>query len=175
MSTTNAPRPVSRLTTKATPQLNRETFRTSREMDFFSQKELVTQTGHEMPEWPLVVAKELLDNALDACDEFEIPVIDVIADAAGITAKDNGPGLPDAASRAHGLLFCTSNREAYVAPDRGARGTPSRHCCHAAGDRPGRWPVHRRVRRQASRHHLRSRSDFPTGVGQRRSDRPAKM
>ena len=31
--------------------LVRETFQTSREMDFFSEKELVTQTGHGRDEW----------------------------------------------------------------------------------------------------------------------------
>lgn len=39
--------------------LNRTTFRTSRAMDFFSEKELTTQTGHGIEEWPLVVVKEL--------------------------------------------------------------------------------------------------------------------
>jgi DNA topoisomerase VI subunit B len=65
-------------------------------MDFFSEKELVTQSGHEINEWPLVVVKELVDNALDACEETDIPpVIDMTADAAGITVRDNGPGLPE--------------------------------------------------------------------------------
>src|SRR5262245_13727254 len=77
--------------------LRRTTFRTSREMDFFSEKELVTQTGHQVDEWHLVIAKELIDNSLDACEDAEVaPVIDVTADAAGITVRDNGPGLPEA-------------------------------------------------------------------------------
>jgi hypothetical protein len=68
---------------KTTPTvLNRTTFRTSREMDFFSKKELVTQTGHSVDEWPLVVVKEMIDNALDACEEADIPpAIEVSADA----------------------------------------------------------------------------------------------
>ena len=45
-------------------KLQRETFVTSREMDFFSEKELTTQTGHDVSEWPLVIVKELIDNAL---------------------------------------------------------------------------------------------------------------
>ncbi len=40
------------------PRLARTTFTTSREMDFFSEKELVTQTGHEIVDWPLVFIKE---------------------------------------------------------------------------------------------------------------------
>ncbi len=45
--------------------LNRTTFRTSREMDFFSEKELVAQTGHPMQEWPCVILKELMDQRFE--------------------------------------------------------------------------------------------------------------
>jgi hypothetical protein len=93
-------------------------------MDFFSAKELVTQTGHEIREWPLVCVKELLDNSLDACEEADIsPALEVTADAGGIAVSDNGPGLPES-TLAGALNFSirASNREAYVAPDRGAQG-----------------------------------------------------
>jgi len=105
-------------------RLERTTFQTSREMDFFSEKELITQTGHDVREWPLVIVKELIDNALDACEEGDIvPVIHVRADATGITVTDNGPGIPEATLR--GVMDFTirvSNREAYVSPCRGAQG-----------------------------------------------------
>ncbi|WP_145376934.1 hypothetical protein [Symmachiella dynata] len=104
--------------------LERTTFQTSREMDFFSEKELTTQTGHGIQEWPLVVIKELTDNALDACEQADVtPVIHIACDAGGITVQDNGPGLPEA-TLAGALDFTVraSNREAYVAPDRGAQG-----------------------------------------------------
>jgi DNA topoisomerase VI subunit B len=93
-------------------------------MDFFSEKELVTQTGHEISDWSLVFAKEVIDNSLDACDEADIaPVIEVTADASGITVKDNGPGLPEnTLGAAMDFTIRASNREAYVAPDRGAQG-----------------------------------------------------
>lgn len=118
----NCSPPKSRNLTKAT--LKRETFRTSREMDFLSLKELVAQTGHDVEEWPLVALKELLDNALDACEEADIaPEITVEADANGISVCDNGPGLADCTIKSV-LDFSVrvSNREAYVAPDRGAQG-----------------------------------------------------
>jgi hypothetical protein len=108
----------------AAKKLNRTTFQTSREMDFFSERELVTQTGHEIREWPLVVVKELLDNAIDAAEEADIaPVIDVIADPSGITVRDNGRGLPEK-TLAGALNFSVraSSREAYVSPCRGAQG-----------------------------------------------------
>jgi DNA topoisomerase VI subunit B len=106
------------------PQLSRTTFRTSREMDFFTERELVTQTGHGREEWPLVIVKELIDNALDASEEAGVPpIIGVTADPCGITLSDNGPGLPEATLR--GQLDFTvrvSSREAYVSPCRGSQG-----------------------------------------------------
>jgi hypothetical protein len=109
---------------ETSPRLNRVTFRTSREMDFFSERELVTQTGHGIEEWPFVIVKELVDNALDAAEEADVaPVIEVAADASGITVWDNGPGLPEATLRgAMDFTVRASNREAYVSPCRGAQG-----------------------------------------------------
>ena len=104
--------------------LQRQTFRTSRLLDFFSEKELVAQTGHYVSDWPLVVVKELIDNALDACEETGVaPMISVTVNEAGIEVTDNGPGLP--ADTIKGVLDYTvrvSSREAYVSPTRGAQG-----------------------------------------------------
>src|SRR5215813_7281842 len=110
--------------TKREPGLQRETFRTSRLLDFCSEKELVAQTGHRPAQWPLVVLKELLDNALDACEEAGIaPKVAIAVDKTGITVADNGPGLP--AETVKGVLdfnVRVSSREAYVSPTRGAQG-----------------------------------------------------
>ena len=104
--------------------LERATLRTSRLLDFASEKELVAQTGHPVSAWPLVILKELIDNGIDACEEAGIaPVISVTVDDAGITVEDNGPGIP--ASTIEGVLDFTvrvSSREAYVSPTRGAQG-----------------------------------------------------
>src|ERR671914_380785 len=104
--------------------LERTTFKTSRLLDFCSEKELVAQTGHQKADWPLVVLKELMDNALDACEEEGIaPEISVTVDSQGITVADNGPGLPEETIK--NILDYTirvSSREAYMAPDRGAQG-----------------------------------------------------
>jgi DNA topoisomerase VI subunit B len=109
---------------RASQKLSRTTFITSRTMDFFNEKELVTQTGHPRHEWPLVFVKEMVDNALDACDEADVPpVIAITCDARGIAVADNGPGLPESTlARAMDFSVRASNREAYVAPDRGAQG-----------------------------------------------------
>jgi DNA topoisomerase VI subunit B len=109
---------------RSDPTLKRTTFRTSREMDFFSEKELTTQTGHSIDEWPLVFIKETFDNALDACEEAGVaPEIEIEADAGGISVRDNGPGIPEQTlAGAMDFTVRASNREMYVAPDRGAQG-----------------------------------------------------
>src|SRR5262249_6929980 len=99
-------------------------FRTSRLLDFFSMKELTAQIGHGPKDWPLVVIKELLDNALDAAEESQIaPKVAVTITAAGITVTDNGPGIPvDTVAGILDFDVRVSSREAYVAPCRGAQG-----------------------------------------------------
>ena len=105
-------------------QLERTTFATSRLLDFCSEKELTAQIGHDTDDWPLVVLKELIDNALDACEEANVaPEIAVKVDLDGITISDNGPGIPgETITGAMDYSVKVSNREAYVAPDRGAQG-----------------------------------------------------
>ena len=55
--------------TRPGPRLERTTFHTNRSLDFCNEKGLITETGHEPELWPLVVVKELIDNALDAAME----------------------------------------------------------------------------------------------------------
>jgi DNA topoisomerase VI subunit B len=108
----------------AARKLNRETFRTSRLMDFCSVKELTAQTGHQPAVWPIVALKEMMDNALDACEDAAIdPVVSVRVDDQGITVSDNGPGIPPETVK--GVLdfdVRVSSREAYISPTRGAQG-----------------------------------------------------
>ena len=109
---------------RKTPILKRTTFRTSRLLDFASEKELVAQTGHRREAWPLVIFKELGDNGVDSCEEAGIaPSIAVTVDKTGIKMADNGPGIP-AETVEHILDFTVrvSSREAYVSPTRGAQG-----------------------------------------------------
>ena len=105
-------------------KLTRTTFRTSRLLDYFSEKELVNQTGQPRENWPLVLIKELLDNALDACEEHGVaPDIRVTVDDQGVEVSDNGPGIPR--ETVQGVLdfsIRVSSREAYVSPTRGAQG-----------------------------------------------------
>jgi len=105
-------------------RLQRETFRTSRLLDFASPKELIAQTGHQPAQWPLVVIKEAIDNEIDACEERGIvPEITVVANAIGITVIGNGPGIPsETVKRVLDFTVRVSSREAYVSPTRGAQG-----------------------------------------------------
>jgi hypothetical protein len=97
-------------------KLTRVPFTVSRLMEFCNRRELVNQTGHDVWEWPLVIEKELFDNALDACEEAEIaPVISVTVKPGSIVIEDNGPGIP--AKTIVGVLDYSvrvSSRKAYA-------------------------------------------------------------
>jgi hypothetical protein len=105
-------------------KLTQVPFTVSRLMEFCNKRELTNQTGHGAFEWPLVILKELVDNALDAAEEAEIaPVISVTVKPGSIVIEDNGPGIP--AKTIESVLdysIRVSSREAYVSPTRGAQG-----------------------------------------------------
>jgi DNA topoisomerase VI subunit B len=105
-------------------RLQRQALRTSRLLDFCSEKELVAQTSHERAAWPLVVLKELADNALDACENQGVPpVLAVTVDQTGIRVADNGPGIAaDVVADVLDFAVRVSDKEHYVSPTRGAQG-----------------------------------------------------
>jgi len=109
---------------RARRTVHRETFRTPRLLDFCSERELVKQIGHPVDQWPLVVLKELIDNALDNVEEADIaPEIRVEVTDGQIVISDNGSGIP--AETISGILDFSvrvSSREAYCSPTRGAQG-----------------------------------------------------
>src|SRR5215471_7979110 len=79
---------------KVEPKLTRVAFKVSRLMEFCTLRELVNQTGHSVYDWALVVLKELMDNALDACEESErAPVISIDVKDGSITIQDNAEGI----------------------------------------------------------------------------------
>ena len=117
-------------------KIERVAFTTSRLMEFCTEKDLVAQTGHQSYEWPRVIAKELVDNGIDACEEAEVaPVIKVTiktgnaksrrraAKPTRIVVEDNGPGIPP--ETIAGIIDYdkrVSSREAYISPTRGRQG-----------------------------------------------------
>jgi DNA topoisomerase VI subunit B len=110
--------------TKVHHRLERETFKTSRLLDFCCRAELTKQIGHPVDQWPLVVLKELIDNATDAAEEAgTAPVIRVEVTDKAIVITDTGPGIPP--ETVDGILdfaVRVSSREAYASPTRGAQG-----------------------------------------------------
>jgi len=108
--------------------VQRETFATSRRLEFLSVPELEKQSGYTRDRWPEVIIKELIDNALDACEEAGVaPEITVAITDNCIVVEDNGPGMP--ASTVAGIVNLderVSSRQAYMAPDRGAQGNATK-------------------------------------------------
>jgi DNA topoisomerase VI subunit B len=84
----------------------------------------VNQTGHAAEDWPLVVLKELVDNAVDACEESgTTPLVSITVASGKVTVSDNGPGIaPQVVKKILDYNVRVSSREAYVSPTRGAQG-----------------------------------------------------
>jgi DNA topoisomerase VI subunit B len=108
----------------ASAKLDRQLFETSRELEFFTVKELQMQIGYDQHRWPAALLKELIDNALDACEVAGIaPEIEVTTDEDSFSVKDNGPGLPESTMlRSMDYLVRVSDKAYYVSPTRGQMG-----------------------------------------------------
>jgi signal transduction histidine kinase len=67
----------------------------SRLAEFATVDELTKQIGHAVEDWPLVIAKELIDNAVDEAEEAGVPPqIEVVVEPSCITVADRGRGIP---------------------------------------------------------------------------------
>ena len=110
-------------TAKVIP-IERTAFETSRDLDFFTEAGLVSQVGYGPELWPIVVAKELIDNALDACESKDIaPEIVVTLAANSLEVADNGPGIPaHIIERSVNYKSRISDKRHYVSPTRGQLG-----------------------------------------------------
>jgi DNA topoisomerase VI subunit B len=104
--------------------LQRTAFSTSRMLEFFSEKELTMQIGHDRAFWPIALIKELIDNALDACESAGIaPEIRVTVEEDAVSVQDNGPGLPySVLERSLDYSIRVSDKAHYVSPTRGQLG-----------------------------------------------------
>src|SRR5215471_10987185 len=103
----------------------RVAFTTSRELEFFTESELTTQIGYCKGLWPLVLTKELIDNAIDACETAGTGAIEIVVqlDKDWISVSDNGPGLSGKIIK--GVLDYSSrisDKKHYIAPTRGQLG-----------------------------------------------------
>jgi DNA topoisomerase VI subunit B len=106
--------------------LARKTFTVSRLSEFVSTLELVKQIGHAVEQWPEVVIKESVDNALDEAEEAGIaPKVEVAVNTANltITVTDHGRGVsPETVEGLVDLAQKVSSRAGYVSPTRGQQG-----------------------------------------------------
>ena len=104
--------------------LQRKAFTISRLAEFVSESELVKQIGHPVADWPLVIAKEAVDNALDEAEEAGVPpVIEIAVEPGSITISDQGRGIPaETVEKLIDYSARTSSRAAYASPTRGAQG-----------------------------------------------------
>ena len=104
--------------------LNRQTFTFSRELEFFSEKELTTQIGLPSEYWLSVILKELLDNALDGCETAGVsPDITVSIIDDSICIEDNGNGIaPEVVTKILDFTTRTSDKVIYCSPSRGQQG-----------------------------------------------------
>ena len=112
-----------------TEVLQRKAFTISRLAEFVSESELVKQIGHPVADWPLVILKEGIDNALDEAEEAGVaPDIEITVSAieglpGSISIFDRGRGIPAATvEKLTGYSARTSSRAAYASPTRGAQG-----------------------------------------------------
>src|SRR5262245_40053959 len=96
--------------------LTRTTFEMSRALEFFTERELQMQFGFSRALWPIARTKELVDNALDACETAGVsPEITVRLDGSTQTVHDNGPGLPATTlQRSLDYLVRVSDKAHYV-------------------------------------------------------------
>jgi len=104
--------------------LERTVFETSRSLEYFSEKELRAQIGHDKNFWPIALLRELIDNSLDSCENKGIsPVIEIEGTDEYISVQDNGPGIPiDIIKKSQDYLFRISDKAYYISPTRGQMG-----------------------------------------------------
>src|SRR5215213_1698306 len=112
-------------------KLERTTFESSRTAEYFDARQLSTLTGVPASEFASVCLKELLDNALDACETAGVaPKATVTVESEGaasgairIRISDNGPGIPsEVVRKVLNYNVRVSDKAAYRSPTRGAQG-----------------------------------------------------
>src|SRR5215217_2878849 len=110
-------------------KLERTTFESSRAGEYFDARELQTQTGQPVSNFATVALKELLDNALDACEmsgvapEVSVGVHEGDGDSIRLAVSDNGPGIPpETVRKILNFNTRTSDKAVYRSPTRGAQG-----------------------------------------------------
>jgi len=93
---------------------------------YINPQVLPQQTGCDLSDLDDFILKELVDNALDACDETSTPTVDIVFDTdqfLTLTVKDNGIGLTqDRVEKIMDFNKSYSTKSYYKYPTRGALG-----------------------------------------------------
>ena len=146
----------------------RITFEIPQASDYFTPRGLQAMTGQPLRRFMSVVVKELLDNAIDACERKGVaPCLTVAVDSVSagqiqITVADNGPGIPpDVARQLLTFETRTSDKAAYRSPTRGAQGNALKTVLGIPCALGLRVPL--LIEAQAVRHTLHAWTD-PAGV-----------
>jgi len=109
-------------------KLDRTTFESSREGEYFDARQLSALTGVPQEQFASVCLKELVDNALDACETAQVaPEVGVEVEREDgvlrLSISDNGPGLPpEVVGKVLDYSIRVSDKAAYRSPTRGAQG-----------------------------------------------------
>jgi len=113
-------------------QFERSVFAKSRTLEFFDDKELSMQLGPRH-RWAVNMIKELIDNALDACEYAKVnPEIILTVDENYFSIHDNGCGMPEnTIKKSLDYLVRVSDKNGYIAPTRGQLGNANK-CIFAA-------------------------------------------
>jgi DNA topoisomerase VI subunit B len=110
--------------------LHRELFAMPRAGEFFDLRALQAQTGRTLDKFADVVVKELVDNALDACESSgrrpDVFLGVEESEESGpqmITVGDNGPGMTtELLDQLLDFSLLVSDKSAYRSPTRGSQG-----------------------------------------------------
>ncbi len=116
-----------------TKQLNRQTLKTDRLLEFFSEKELTTQIGQGKEKWVSALLKELIDNGLDECEKSgKQPRIEISVSDNSFSVSDNGSGLSKSIiEKSLDYKIRVSDKNYYSSPTRGQLGNALK-CIYAA-------------------------------------------
>jgi DNA topoisomerase VI subunit B len=142
-----------------TPKLERTTFEVSRASEYFDARQLSALTGVPASAFASVCLKELVDNALDACETARVaPVVNVEVErddeTIRLTVSDNGPGIPpEVVKKVLDYNIRVSDKAAYRSPTRGAQGNALKTVVgipYALGGREPLIVAARRVKHQVA-------------------------
>lgn len=149
-------------------QLQRQIFEISRAAEYFTVRELQAQTGQLEENFAQVVLKELVDNALDACETAgvtpEITIEISSQDTITMAVSDNGSGLPpETIRRILNFSTRTSDKAVYRSPTRGAQGNALKTILGIPQALGSQDPVI--IESQGVRHTIRARIDPAGNLG----------